>query len=193
MKHLSFAAVLALLFCTEVRAQDTVRTFSQRQGLEPCRVEVAFNKTLHILFPSEAVYVDLGSLDLTRTKRTGRGTSCASKPRNRASRERRTFRSSRPTDASTLSRWSIPRILPGSTSRWRTGCTKIPTRILRTGRRTYVSTNSPGRRPLRSTGSCTRFSGGTLGTSEASAASVSEWRYYCAESTCTAICSICTC
>lgn len=55
MKHLSFAAALALLFCTEVRAQDTVRTFSQRQVVEPCRVEVAFSKTLHILFPSEAV------------------------------------------------------------------------------------------------------------------------------------------
>ena len=71
MKHLSFAAVLALLFCTEVRAQDTVRTFSQRQVVEPCRVEVAFSKTLHILFPSEAVYVDLGSLDLIADKADG--------------------------------------------------------------------------------------------------------------------------
>lgn len=55
----------------EAPAQDTVRTFSQRQVVEPCRVEVAFSKTLHILFPSEAVYVDLGSLDLIADKADG--------------------------------------------------------------------------------------------------------------------------
>ena len=71
MKHLSFAAALALLSFAEAQAQDTVRTFSQRQAVEPCRVEVAFSKTLHILFPSEAVYVDLGSLDLIADKAAG--------------------------------------------------------------------------------------------------------------------------
>jgi len=71
MKHLSFAAALALLSFAEAQAQDTVRTFSQRQVVEPCRVEVAFSKTLHILFPSEAVYVDLGSLDLIADKADG--------------------------------------------------------------------------------------------------------------------------
>ena len=60
MKHLLFAAALALLSFAEAQAQDTVRTFSQRQVVESYRVEVAFSKTLHILFPSEAVYVDLG-------------------------------------------------------------------------------------------------------------------------------------
>lgn len=34
-------------------------------------MEVAFNKTLHILFPSEVVYVDLGSLDLIADKADG--------------------------------------------------------------------------------------------------------------------------
>jgi len=34
-------------------------------------VEVAFNKTLHILFPSEVVYVDLGSSDLIADKADG--------------------------------------------------------------------------------------------------------------------------
>ena len=71
MKHLSFAAALTLLSFAEAQAQDTVRTFSQRQVVEPCRVEVAFSKTLHILFPSEAVYVDLGSLDLIADKADG--------------------------------------------------------------------------------------------------------------------------
>lgn len=71
MKHLLFIVALTVLFFEGVQAQDTVRTFSQRQVVEPYRVEVAFNKTLHILFPSEVVYVDLGSLDLIADKADG--------------------------------------------------------------------------------------------------------------------------
>ncbi len=66
-----FVVALTVLFFVGVQAQDTVRTFSQRQVVEPYRVEVAFNKTLHILFPSEVVYVDLGSLDLIADKADG--------------------------------------------------------------------------------------------------------------------------
>ena len=71
MKRLLFVVALTVLFFVGVQAQDTVRTFSQRQVVEPYRVEVAFNKTLHILFPSEVVYVDLGSLDLIADKANG--------------------------------------------------------------------------------------------------------------------------
>lgn len=71
MKRLLFVVALTVLFFAGVQAQDTVRTFQQRQVVEPYRVEVAFNKTLHILFPSEAVYVDLGSLDLIADKADG--------------------------------------------------------------------------------------------------------------------------
>ena len=71
MKRLLFVVALTVLFFAGVQAQDTVRTFSQRQVVEPYRVEVAFNKTLHILFPSEVVYVDLGSLDLIADKADG--------------------------------------------------------------------------------------------------------------------------
>lgn len=71
MKHLLFIVALTVLFFAGVQAQDTVRTFSRRQVVEPYRVEVAFNKTLHILFPSEVVYVDLGSLDLIADKADG--------------------------------------------------------------------------------------------------------------------------
>ena len=71
MKRLLFVVALTVLFFVGVQAQDTVRTFSQRQVVEPYRVEVAFNKTLHILFPSEVVYVDLGSLDLIADKADG--------------------------------------------------------------------------------------------------------------------------
>lgn len=34
------------------------------QSVEPYRVEVAFNKTVHILFPAKIKYVDLGSTDI---------------------------------------------------------------------------------------------------------------------------------
>lgn len=71
MKRLMFVVALTVLFFVGVQAQDTVHTFSQRQVVEPYRVEVAFNKTLHILFPSEVVYVDLGSLDLIADKADG--------------------------------------------------------------------------------------------------------------------------
>ena len=71
MKRLLFVVALTVLFFVGVQAQDTVRTFSQRQVVEPYRVEGAFNKTLHILFPSEVVYVDLGSLDLIADKADG--------------------------------------------------------------------------------------------------------------------------
>lgn len=71
MKRLLFVVALTVLFFVGVQAQDTVRTFSQRQVVEPYRVEVAFNKTLHILFPSEVVYVDFGSLDLIADKADG--------------------------------------------------------------------------------------------------------------------------
>ncbi len=71
MKRLLFVVALTVLFFVGVQAQDTVRTFSRRQVVEPYRVEVAFNKTLHILFPSEVVYVDLGSLDLIADKADG--------------------------------------------------------------------------------------------------------------------------
>ena len=71
MKRLLFVVALTVLFFVGVQAQDTVRTFSRRQVVEPYRVEVAFNNTLHILFPSEVVYVDLGSLDLIADKADG--------------------------------------------------------------------------------------------------------------------------
>ena len=71
MKRLLFVVALTGLFFEGGQAQDTVRTFSRRQVVEPYRVEVAFNKTLHILFPSEVVYVDLGSLDLIADKSDG--------------------------------------------------------------------------------------------------------------------------
>lgn len=39
--------------------------------IEPCRVEVAYAKTVHILFPAAVRYVDLGSTDLVAGKADG--------------------------------------------------------------------------------------------------------------------------
>lgn len=39
--------------------------------IEPCRIEVAYAKTVHILFPAAVRYVDLGSTDLVAGKADG--------------------------------------------------------------------------------------------------------------------------
>ena len=48
------------------KAQETVETkiFPTNQIIAPHRIEVTFRKTVHILFPSEVKYVDLGSFDI---------------------------------------------------------------------------------------------------------------------------------
>lgn len=48
-----------------------VRTFSPNQNIIPFSLEVPFNKTVHILFPSPIKYVDLGSSDLIAGKADG--------------------------------------------------------------------------------------------------------------------------
>ena len=59
----------ALLLC------GAIRTGAQAPGqegpAEPYRVEVAFDKTVHILFPSAVKYVDLGSTDIIAGKSDG--------------------------------------------------------------------------------------------------------------------------
>ena len=147
MKRLLFVVALTVLFFKGVQAQDTVRTFSQRQVVEPYRVEVAFNKTLHILFPSEVVYVDLGSSDLIADKADGAQNVVRIKAAKQDFTEE--TKSLQPMDAFTLSRQSTPRIRPNSISRWKTGCTKILIRTLQTGKCIYVSMNYPGRHLLR--------------------------------------------
>lgn len=49
------------------------KTFSDKQVIEPYRVEVTFSKTVHILFPAEVTYVDLGSSYLIAGKADGAG------------------------------------------------------------------------------------------------------------------------
>lgn len=61
-----------LAFCaTAVRAQDVQKIVAGRQTITPHRIEVSFNKTVHILFPAAVEYVDLGSTDLIAGKADG--------------------------------------------------------------------------------------------------------------------------
>ena len=51
--------------------QPGEKAIPQKQVIEPYRVQVTFAKTVHILFPSQVVYVDLGSTDLIAGKVDG--------------------------------------------------------------------------------------------------------------------------
>jgi len=61
---------LFLLFACKSFAQDSVRDFLplEEGRLEPYRMEVTYNKTSHLLFPSPIRYVDLGSDLLVASK-----------------------------------------------------------------------------------------------------------------------------
>lgn len=49
------------------------KTFPDKQVVVPYRIDVAFDKTVHILFPAEVSYVDLGSANLIAGKADGAG------------------------------------------------------------------------------------------------------------------------
>ena len=55
------------------KAQEAVETkiFPANQIIAPHQIEVTFQKTVHILFPSEVRYVDLGSFDIIADKAMG--------------------------------------------------------------------------------------------------------------------------
>ena len=66
-------AALAGMTCRaqEPRPEDGVRTLTTGQHITPYRIGVPFSKTVHILFPSEVRYVDLGSTDIIAGKADG--------------------------------------------------------------------------------------------------------------------------
>jgi conjugative transposon TraN protein len=73
MKSKIILSVVMLLAVLTTRAQESVETkiFPTNQIIAPHKVEVTFSKTVHILFPSEVKYVDLGSFDIIADKATG--------------------------------------------------------------------------------------------------------------------------
>ena len=73
MKTRIILSLVILLTVLSVKAQEPVETkiFPTNQIISPHKIEVAFQKTVHILFPSEVKYVDLGSFDIIADKATG--------------------------------------------------------------------------------------------------------------------------
>lgn len=73
MKPRIILSVILLFAVLTTKAQETVETkiFPTNQIIAPHKVEVTFSKTVHILFPSEVKYVDLGSFDIIADKATG--------------------------------------------------------------------------------------------------------------------------
>ena len=64
--------MLAAGFITSVAAQEQGgSTFSAHQVIEPYRVDITYDKTVHILFSAAITYVDLGSADLIAAKAEG--------------------------------------------------------------------------------------------------------------------------
>ena len=66
MKTRIILSLVMLLTVLSVKAQEPVETkiFPTNQIISPHKIEVTFQKTVHILFPSEVKYVDLGSFDI---------------------------------------------------------------------------------------------------------------------------------
>lgn len=66
-------AALAGMACRaqEPRPEGGGRTLTAGQHITPYRIGVPFSKTVHILFPSEVRYVDLGSTDIIAGKADG--------------------------------------------------------------------------------------------------------------------------
>ena len=68
--------IMAALAGRTCRAQERkpeggVRILTAGQHITPYRIGVPFSKTVHILFPSEVRYVDLGSTDIIAGKADG--------------------------------------------------------------------------------------------------------------------------
>ena len=63
---LSFVGV-----CAHAQERPETKIFPKNQIIAPHKVEVTFDKTVHILFPTEVKYVDLGSTNLLAGKATG--------------------------------------------------------------------------------------------------------------------------
>ena len=66
-------AALAGMTCRaqERKPEGGVRTLTAGQHITPYRIGVPFSKTVHVLFPAEVRYVDLGSTDIIAGKADG--------------------------------------------------------------------------------------------------------------------------
>lgn len=123
MKTRIILSLVMLLTVLSVKAQEPVETkiFPTNQIISPHKIEVTFQKTVHILFPSEVKYVDLGSFDIIADKATGAENVVRIKAAVKGFEGKRTSPSSLPTVVSILFMWFIRTNRPGFPLRWKTG------------------------------------------------------------------------
>lgn len=133
MKTRIILSLVMLLTVLSVKAQEPVETkiFPTNQIISPHKIEVTFQKTVHILFPSEVKYVDLGSFDIIADKATGAENVVRIKAAVKGFEGKRTSPSSLPTVVSILLMWFIRTNRPGFPLRWKTGSGTIPKAGLR--------------------------------------------------------------
>ena len=62
---------LSSLFLTIAALLAALAADAQHVDVVPRRIEVGFNKTVHILFPSPVTYIDIGSMDIIAGKAAG--------------------------------------------------------------------------------------------------------------------------
>lgn len=71
MKKLIFSVIASALSLAAFSQENSSKTFPDNQVITPFNMEVAFSKTVHILFPAAVKYVDLGSADIIAGKADG--------------------------------------------------------------------------------------------------------------------------
>lgn len=70
-RFLVLAALMLAAVTAKAQNAPPEKLFPRHQVVAPYKVEVTFSKTVHILFPAEVKYVDLGSTDIIAGKASG--------------------------------------------------------------------------------------------------------------------------
>ena len=133
MKTRIILSLVMLLTVLSVKAQEPVETkiFPTNQIISPHKIEVTFQKTVHILFPSEVKYVDLGSFDIIADKATGAENVVRIKAAVKGFEGETNFSVITADGCFYSLMWFIRTNRPGFPLRWKTGSGTIPKAGLR--------------------------------------------------------------
>lgn len=133
MKTRIILSLVMLLTVLSVKAQEPVETkiFPTNQIISPHKIEVTFQKTVHILFPSEVKYVDLGSFDIIADKATGAENVVRIKAAVKGFEGETNFSVITADGCFYSFMWFIRTNRPGFPLRWKTGSGTIPKAGLR--------------------------------------------------------------
>lgn len=71
MKQISLFTLLCLLSFSLCAQSENTKAIPQRNVIASYRLEVTFDKTVHLIFPSTVSYIDLGSSNIIAGKATG--------------------------------------------------------------------------------------------------------------------------